>query len=112
VDAFQLTEYCYQHDTRKDHLCPHLRLQAASGGNDRFAKLNKSATPRIMLELTMTNMLIMASVDGNVLYLVKATFQREKILTEWKSGFATRGNLHHVGGTEWISYHPFWLCLY
>jgi ABC-2 type transport system permease protein len=41
-----------------------------------------------VLTLTMTNLLIMAAVlaviDGIVFYLVKATFQREEILTKWK----------------------------
>jgi len=41
-----------------------------------------------MLSLTTENMLIMAAVlavvDGIVFYLVKATFQREEILTKWK----------------------------
>jgi len=41
-----------------------------------------------VLALTTTNLLIMSAVlavlDGFVFYLVKATFQREEILTEWK----------------------------
>ena len=41
-----------------------------------------------VLTLTTDNMLIMAAVlaviDGIVFYLVKATFQREEILTKWK----------------------------
>lgn len=41
-----------------------------------------------VLSLTTDNMLIMAAVlaaiDGIVFYLVKATFQREEILTKWK----------------------------
>jgi ABC-2 type transport system permease protein len=41
-----------------------------------------------VLTLTTNNMLIMAAVllaiDGIVFYLVKATFQREEILTKWK----------------------------
>ena len=41
-----------------------------------------------VLDLTTTNLLIMAAVlavvDGIVFYLVKATFQREEILTKWK----------------------------
>jgi ABC-2 type transport system permease protein len=41
-----------------------------------------------VLELTTGNMLIMAAVlaviDVIVFYLVKATFQREEILTKWK----------------------------
>jgi hypothetical protein len=41
-----------------------------------------------VLSLTTDNMLIMAVVlvvvDGIIFYLVKATFQREEILTKWK----------------------------
>jgi ABC-2 type transport system permease protein len=41
-----------------------------------------------VLTLTMQNMLIMAAVlvvvDGIVFYLVRATFQRDEILTKWK----------------------------
>jgi ABC-2 type transport system permease protein len=41
-----------------------------------------------VLPLTTDNLLIMAAVmavvDGIVFYLVKATFQREEILTQWK----------------------------
>jgi len=41
-----------------------------------------------VLDLTTTNLLIMAAVlllvDGIIFYLVRATFQREEILTKWK----------------------------
>jgi ABC-2 type transport system permease protein len=41
-----------------------------------------------VLDLTTNNLLIMAAalvvIDGIVFYLVKATFQREEILTKWK----------------------------
>jgi len=41
-----------------------------------------------VMELTTNNLLIMGAVlvviDSIIFYLVKATFQREEILTKWK----------------------------